>query len=329
MAAKEHVAKAAKLFVGATAAVAVAGETVAIINKLRDEGHRPLFEYATSGVGARPGDDIDAGREESFSSRAVATVLAPLHEPGNPVDHSNDDEFPLAAREGFIGNDVACEMLETARTPVRPRLRPLGYRMLKRGFDLVFSSAVIVAGAVPAAAICAAIAIDSPGAPVFRQRRIARVRPDGTIRTFWMLKFRTMTNDAEEKLEGLYAKNDADGPMFKIKDDPRVTRMGKLLRPHSLDELPQFVNVLVGDMSVVGPRPALPNEVVTYDRHELERLVVPQGLTGYWQVRGRSDVSWDDNVQYDLEYVEEASVKADLTCVFHTVVQMFTGRGAY
>lgn len=316
----------AKVLGAATAAVAVAGETVAIVNKFRDEGARPLKEYAT----ARYDQGTDAPEDEqSFPSRFTYLVLAPTHEAGDPVDHSQDTPVPMASRDAYLSDGTACAMLEAARTPLRPKLRPLGYRLAKRAFDLGFSSAVLVVGAVPAAVACAAIALDSPGAPIYRQRRVARLRPDGTVRTFWMFKFRTMVDGAEDQLADLWDQNDADGPMFKIKQDPRVTRIGAILRPHSLDELPQFLNVLTGDMSMVGPRPPLPNEVVTYDRHEWERMTVPQGLTGFWQTRGRSDTTWDENVQYDLEYVQEASAVTDVKCVLHTIVQMFTGKGAY
>lgn len=319
-------ATGAKVFVGATVAVAAVGETIAIVNKLRDEGARPLQEYAT----AHYDQDTDTPEDEqSYPSRYAALVLAPVHDAGDPVDHSQDVDVPLATRDAYLDDETACTMLESVRTPLRPRLRPFGYRALKRAFDLGFSSAVVVLGALPAAAVCAAISLDSPGAPIYRQRRVARLRPDGTVRTFWMFKFRTMVDDAEDQLADLWDQNDADGPMFKIKQDPRITRVGALLRPHSLDEIPQFLNVLTGDMSMVGPRPPLPNEVVTYDRHEWERMTVPQGLTGFWQTRGRSDTSWDENVQYDLEYVEQASPKADLKCILLTVAQMFTGGGAY
>ena len=319
-------ATAAKVLAGVTVAVAAAGEAIAIANKLRDEGARPLQEYAT----AHYDQATDAPEDEqSYPSRYTALVLAPVHDAGDPVDHSHDTEVPMASRNAYLDDATACAMLNEARTPLRPRLRPFGYRIAKRAFDLGFSSAVVVLGALPAAAVCAAISLDSPGAPIYRQRRVARLRPDGTVRTFWMFKFRTMVDDAEDQLADLWDQNDADGPMFKIKQDPRITRIGALLRPHSLDELPQFLNVLTGDMSMVGPRPPLPNEVVTYDRHEWERMTVPQGLTGYWQTRGRSDTSWDENVQYDLEYVEEASSKVDLRCVLKTIAQMFTGRGAY
>ena len=152
------------------------------------------------------------------------------------------------------------------------------YRFVKRAFDVVFSLLVFVVFCWLFAIIALLIKLDDPKGPVFfRQERVGK---DG--RTFYMYKFRSMCVDAEEKLAELKVLNEKTGPVFKMRDDPRVTHVGKWLRKLSLDELPQFVNVLLGDMSVVGPRPALPVEAATYDAYQAQRLLVKPGLTCYW-----------------------------------------------
>lgn len=138
----------------------------------------------------------------------------------------------------------------------------LGYRIAKRAFDIAFSAAVIAVGVVPGAVLCAAIAIESPGCPLYRQRRVGRIGADGRPREFTMWKFRSMVRGADGMKADLMADNEVEGPMFKMRDDPRVTRIGRFIRKHSIDEFPQFLNVLMGDMSVVGPRPPLPEEVM-------------------------------------------------------------------
>ena len=143
-----------------------------------------------------------------------------------------------------------------------------------------------------------------------------------------MYKFRSMYADADERLSELQHMNEADGPLFKIKDDPRVTRIGRFIRKHSIDELPQFVNCLLGHLSCVGPRPPLPSEVAQYDERAMRRLSVKPGLTGYWQVSGRSETSFDDMVDLDLKYIRERGVITDLKVIARTVAVMFTGKGA-
>lgn len=207
------------------------------------------------------------------------------------------------------------------------RERP-GYRFAKRAFDIAFSAAVIAVALVPSAALCAAIAIESPGCPIYRQRRVGRIGADGRPREFTMWKFRSMVEGAERMKDGLMASNEVSGPMFKMRDDPRVTRIGRFIRRHSIDEFPQFVNVLLGDMSVVGPRPPLPREVAEYDGWAMQRLAVKPGLTGPWQVGGRSDVDFDDMVRLDLGYIARRSVWTDLRIIAQTVAVVFTGKGA-
>lgn len=170
-----------------------------------------------------------------------------------------------------------------------------------------------------------AIRLDSRGAAVFRQRRVGK---DGAH--FTMLKLRTMRSDAEALRGSLDDVNESEGGvLFKVKADPRVTRVGRVLRRISLDELPQLVNVVRGDMALIGPRPALPEEVAHYDAKASRRLAVKPGLTGLWQVSGRSDLSWEESIRLDLEYVDNWSPALDLTILRRTAGAVLGRRGAY
>jgi exopolysaccharide biosynthesis polyprenyl glycosylphosphotransferase len=174
------------------------------------------------------------------------------------------------------------------------------------------------------AAIAIAIKVDSKGPVLFRQVRVAR---DG--REFSMLKFRSMVDGAEDLVQDLVDDNEHDGVLFKIREDPRVTRVGRFLRKYSLDELPQIWNVVRGDMALVGPRPPLPSEVEQYGDTVRRRLMVKPGITGLWQVSGRSDLSWDESVRLDLYYVENWSPVLDAIILFKTIKAVLAGHGAY
>jgi lipopolysaccharide/colanic/teichoic acid biosynthesis glycosyltransferase len=170
-----------------------------------------------------------------------------------------------------------------------------------------------------------AVRWSSAGPALFRQVRVGR---DGG--TFMMLKFRSMYCDAEERLAELVDQSDVrDGVLFKMRNDPRITRIGRLLRRYSLDELPQLINVLNGSMSLVGPRPPLPVEVAQYEDHVHRRLLVKPGVTGLWQVSGRSDLSWEESVRLDLRYVENWSLSEDLLILWKTARAVTLGSGAY
>jgi exopolysaccharide biosynthesis polyprenyl glycosylphosphotransferase len=204
-----------------------------------------------------------------------------------------------------------------------PTLRPAG-RATKAVFDRVVAVLMLLVLA-PVMLAIAALVLVREGRPVLhRQDRIGRGG-----KSFRCLKFRTMVPDAEARLADLRALNEADGPLFKIRDDPRVTGLGAFLRAHSLDELPQLFNVLQGSMSIVGPRPPLPSEVATYDEREARRLLVKPGLTGLWQVEGRSDLPWDEGVYLDLLYVEHWSPLLDLAIIARTVRAVVRPSGAY
>jgi exopolysaccharide biosynthesis polyprenyl glycosylphosphotransferase len=194
----------------------------------------------------------------------------------------------------------------------------------KRACDVVVSALGLLALLPLFAVVAAAVKATSPGPVVFRQERIGlRGRP------FTLLKFRTMVAEADQLLDELRARNEADGPLFKLRQDPRVTRVGAVLRRYSIDELPQLWNVLKGEMSLVGPRPPLAREVALYEEWQLDRLEVRPGITGLWQVSGRSELSFDDYVRLDLFYVENWSVAYDLFILSKTVPLLVSTRGAY
>lgn len=199
-----------------------------------------------------------------------------------------------------------------------------GAHVFKRGLDMLASIFGLLIFSPIMIGVMIAIKLDDGGPVFFRQRRVGR---DG--REFDMLKFRSMSVDAEDQLSGLMDDNEGAGLLFKMKNDPRVTRVGRILRKYSLDEVPQFINVLRGDMSMVGPRPPLPKEVTGYDGKVFRRLYIKPGITGPWQVGGRSDLSWEESVRLDLRYVENWSVIDDLIIMWRTVKVMVSPTGAY
>ena len=198
------------------------------------------------------------------------------------------------------------------------------YWVLRRAQDIVFSLLALILLAPMALLISLAIVLDSPGdGAIFRQRRVGR---DGKL--FWLYKFRTMCPDAEKRMNELLKLNQMDGPVFKIKGDPRITRVGHFLRKTSLDELPQLLNVLRGDMSIVGPRPALPREVELYNDYQRQRLYVTPGLSCYWQIAPhRNEMSFDEWVALDLKYIQERSFWVDWKIIFLTVRAMLMKYG--
>lgn len=198
--------------------------------------------------------------------------------------------------------------------------------LLKGAIDRLGAASLLLASAPFLLAITAAVRLDSKGPAIFRQ---TRVREGGG--TFTMYKFRTMSMDAERLLSGLQELNmhGSDRPLFKMEEDPRITRVGHLLRKTSLDELPQLVNVLKGQMSLIGPRPALPLEVEMYDYVARRRLAVKPGMTGLWQVSGRSRLSWDESIGFDLDYVDNWSPGADAAIALRTFRAVVTKDGAF
>jgi exopolysaccharide biosynthesis polyprenyl glycosylphosphotransferase len=194
----------------------------------------------------------------------------------------------------------------------------------KRIFDLCGASAVLVLGSPIWLTLALLVRVTSRGPVLYRQKRVGH-----NGRPFTMYKFRTMVTGADAMLKELMQLNEADGPLFKMRQDPRVTRFGRWLRKFSLDELPQLLNVVKGQMSLVGPRPALPNEVENYDDWHHDRLEVAPGITGLWQVRGRSELGFDDYVRLDLFYIENWSIMYDLFILAKTVPTVLSRKGAF
>lgn len=199
-----------------------------------------------------------------------------------------------------------------------------GQRVAKRLFDMGAAGILLLISSPVMLAIAIAIKISSPGPVLFMQERVGM-----SGAAFNMLKFRSMVTDAEIRLVELQKLNEGNGVLFKIKNDPRVTPIGRFLRKFSLDELPQLFNVLGGSMSLVGPRPPLPKEVEGYEKDVRRRLLVKPGLTGLWQVSGRSNLSWQDSVRLDLYYVENWSLAGDVVILLKTVRAVFSSTGAY
>lgn len=199
-----------------------------------------------------------------------------------------------------------------------------GYWILRRTQDIVFSGLALIILSPLMLLIAVAIYIDDPhGSPIFTQIRCGR---NGELFRFY--KFRSMCVDAEEKLSELLENNEMDGPAFKMKDDPRITRIGRIIRKTSLDELPQLWNIFKGDMSIVGPRPALPREVELYDDYQRQRMYVQPGLTCYWQIQPRrNDISFEDWMSLDIKYIQERNFWVDWKIIFMTVGSVLRGEG--
>jgi exopolysaccharide biosynthesis polyprenyl glycosylphosphotransferase len=199
-----------------------------------------------------------------------------------------------------------------------------GRRLVKDVVDRLASAAMLTLFSPVLLVVAVAIKLNDRGPVIYRQRRVGR---DGA--TFTMFKFRTMVRNADKVRRELEADNEAAGPLFKMRKDPRITRVGSLLRRYSLDELPQLFNVLSGKMSLVGPRPPLPEETEKYAPDARRRLLVKPGLTGLWQVSGRSDLTWDQSIRLDLRYVEDWSLMLDLVILWKTFRAVVGGEGAY
>jgi len=253
----------------------------------------------------------------------------------------------LSAREmGFVAKAVRLEGVEVRITATLPEvlssrvavqtlggltalsLRPVRLTgtqaVVKRAFDIAVATIGVLLLSPVLALIAIAVKVSSPGPVLYRHARVGqRGRP------FTMLKFRTMREGADELVEDLRERHGVEDLMFKLPDDPRVTRAGRFLRRWSLDELPQLFNVIRGEMSLVGPRPPLPREVTRYDDWQFDRLEVPPGISGLWQVSGRSELSFDDCVRLDLFYIENWSLAYDLYILAKTVPVLISSRGAY
>lgn len=198
------------------------------------------------------------------------------------------------------------------------------YLFSKRVLDITCSVAGLIALSPLLIIIAILIKLESKGPVIFAQKRIGL-----NGKEFNMFKFRSMVDNAEALKEKLLKQNEVSGPMFKMKDDPRVTKIGKFMRRRSIDELPQLINVLKGEMSLVGPRPSLPNEVKKFEPWMLKRLEVKPGLTCYWQVSGRNNIGFEDWMKLDIRYVEERNFWLDIKLIFKTVFLLFGDDNAY
>ncbi|MED5099952.1 sugar transferase [Niallia circulans] len=199
------------------------------------------------------------------------------------------------------------------------------YLVMKRAVDIIGSFCGLVVLSIFFVIIAILIKLEDPKGKVFFKQ--IRVGKDG--KEFYMYKFRSMASDAEERLKELLALNEVSGAMFKMKDDPRVTKVGKFIRKTSVDELPQLINVLKGEMSLVGPRPPLPREVAEYSAYDKQRLLVTPGCTGLWQVSGRSNVGFEEMVELDLRYIKERSILFDTKIILKTVLVLFGSKNAF
>ncbi|MFJ8862491.1 sugar transferase [Streptomyces sp. NPDC102451] len=278
-------------------------------------------------------DDVSTVLGGAFAHDADLVLVAP----GPRLDDDRLRRLAWGLHDGGLALCVLSDLSGVAAARVRPA-SAAGLTLLhvapplRRGPQAVLKTVVDRAGAALGLlvlaplflAVALAVRLSSPGPVFHRQTRHGRHN-----RPFTMWKFRTMVADAESRREQLSAANESEGPMFKMRRDPRVTRIGHALRRTSVDELPQLLNVLRGDMSLVGPRPPLPEEVSRYDERELRRLAVRPGLTGLWQVSGRSDLSWQETVSLDLWYVDNWSVATDMGLLARTVRAVTDGRGAY
>lgn len=330
------------LLLGGPSAVA---HLAASLHSAKHSGYLPVAAF-TPGAAALPGVESDLrlpvlgnGTDtesvlaaiDSCKADAVA-VSAGVQLHPQTIRHLG---WELAARNiGLIMapalTDIAGPRIHTQQVAGLPLIHVTtpslegGQRVAKRLFDILVSGLLIVVTSPLMLAIAALVKIESKGPVLFRQDRVGI---EG--RHFQMLKFRSMVVDAEARLAELQGQNEGSGLLFKIKDDPRITRVGRILRKYSLDELPQLFNIFMGSMSLVGPRPPLPREVAAYEHDVRRRLLVKPGLTGLWQVSGRSNLSWQDSVRLDLYYVENWSLAGDLVIILRTARAVFHGTGAY
>ncbi len=280
-------------------------------------------ESAAADVAQRLGVEAVAITSSSGLSSVAARRLAWALE-GTGIDLMVVPGIHDVAAPRLVTRPVDGVMLMYVEPPVFS-----GWKLLvKTGMDVTLSAIALAILWLPMLLIGLAIRVGDRGPALFTQTRVGR---EG--RTFTMYKFRTMVSNAEElraELERREAAGEPDrGPLFKLKNDPRITPIGRLLRRTSLDELPQLLNIVKGDMSIVGPRPPLPKEVATYDNDAMRRLLVKPGLTGLWQVSGRSNLTWEESIRHDLYYVENWSVMGDLIIMFRTVRAVVTSSGAY
>lgn len=236
------------------------------------------------------------------------------------------DQRPFSVAASSLGS-IASPLYKSvpfAREGHEVRQARGGYERSKRAFDIAFAIFLLVVLSPILLITAILIKATSPGSVIFKQSRTGR---DGTV--FTCLKFRSMVDRAHDHRHHLLHMNEKEGPIFKMREDPRITRIGRRLRKLSIDEVPQLLNVLAGDMSIVGPRPPLPEEVARYEPHQMQRLSVKPGLTCLWQVSGRSDLSFAEWVALDLEYIRGRGFWLDLKIMARTIPAVLSGKGAH
>ncbi len=241
------------------------------------------------------------------------------------IDREERESGNMEIKEGIQQtpfNDISYQT-DISQYAAQIKPRPV-YGFFKRMFDIAFSLIGLIVLSVPFLVVMLIIHIDSTkGFPIYAQKRVGK-----NGRSFNFYKFRSMVYGAEDMLDDLLEKNEMEGPAFKIKHDPRITRVGRVLRRTSIDELPQLWNVLKGDMSLVGPRPPLPREVEQYEEHQFQRLSVTPGITCYWQVQPkRNSLSFEEWLELDLKYIAERGFLTDIKILFKTVGAVFGMEG--
>lgn len=204
------------------------------------------------------------------------------------------------------------------------RNKSLIYKGLKRFGDIILSLTALICFSPLLLITAIAIMMEDGGSPFFTQERMGK-----DMKPFRFYKFRSMYVGADKKLAELLKDNEQSGHAFKIKDDPRITKVGKFIRKFSIDELPQLLNIIKGDMSIVGPRPILTWQMEEADEHDRQRLIIRPGLTCYWQIQGRSDIPWDEWVELDLDYIEDMGIWTDIKMILKTIPAIFGGEGSY
>lgn len=225
------------------------------------------------------------------------------------------DGIKVPAREAVINRNNMQEVYQR-KSPV--------YKFLKRFFDIILCGIALVCLSPVFLATAIVIKLEDGGPVFFTQPRAGK-----DMKPFKMYKFRSMYVNADAKLAELLKDNEQTGHAFKIKNDPRITRVGKFIRKVSIDELPQLINIIKGDMSIVGPRPILPFQMEECNEYEKQRLIVRPGLTCYWQIGGRANIKWDEWVELDLDYIEDMGLWTDLKMIVKTIPAVFDSEGAY
>lgn len=266
----------------------------------------------------RFGVDVVIIASSAFDHDSMAQMIADLR--CAPVrTHISSGLFEVLTSRILVREIAGVPLITVKRIGFTPL-----QRAIKRLFDVGVAGAIVVLGLPLWACVGLLVKLSSRGPLFYRQRRVGM---DG--QPFEMYKFRSMVDGAEQMVDALSSVNEAEGPLFKMRHDPRVTSWGRFMRRHSIDEFPQLINVLKGDMSLVGPRPPLPAETEAYEADHWRRLEVPPGMTGLWQVSGRSDLSFDEMVRLDLFYIENWSVGFDIALMLRTIPAVVMARGAY